>query len=123
MREKWRKDSELKDLAKSVSQSRASNTSSDDDDVDLAVVGSGSAFSRSGGYTLHALRRRLGGNDAVFPGKNQTVEGNEAEHRAEDPTERALICHIGMQIQLPRGYDDAARGGRWRRHCWAVSSG
>lgn len=93
------KESESKYLAKSVSQSGASNTSSNDDDVNVTIAGSGSAFSASGGYAFHALRRGLRGNDTVLPGKNHIVERNEAEHRAKDPNKRVLICHFGMRIR------------------------
>lgn len=100
--ERGRKNRKSKYPAKSVSQSRASNTSSNDDNinVNVTVARSGSAFSGSGGYAFHALRRRLRGNDTVLlPGKNEIVEANEAEHKAEDPDKRVLICHLGMRTR------------------------
>lgn len=67
-------------LAKSVSESSTSDSSSDDNDVGGVVVTLGSAFSIGG--ALHALVFDLDSGSSLLPLEPQTVEQNKSQQRS-----------------------------------------
>ena len=86
-----------------MSESGAGDTSSDNNDVNVAVATRGSAFSGGGGDIFRAasgigLRRMA----TVLPRESEIAKRDEAEHGAYDPSEHVGVHHCDE----PLGYDD-----------------
>lgn len=86
-----------------MSESGAGDTSSDNNDVNVAVATRGSAFSGGGGDIFRAasgigLRRMA----TVLPRESEIAKRDEAEHGAYDPSEHVQVHHCDE----PLGHDD-----------------
>lgn len=88
-----------------MSESRASDTCSNNDDVNVAVAVEGSAFSGGGCDVLRARSRGSGRSGIFLPYENQIVERNEAQHGAYDASKRVGVPHFEEPL---RNGDDGA---------------
>lgn len=82
-----------------MSESGASDTSSDDNDVNVGVAVEGSAFTGGGCDVLRGLSGGGGiGGGRSGPWENQIVESNEGEHGANGPSEHVRVHHFERNL-------------------------
>jgi len=85
----------MKNLAKSVSESRAGDTGTDNDDINVAVWIKRSAFSGSGGNVLGGCCIGIG---MVFTREKEIVECSEGDEGACDPPESIGVYHFERKL-------------------------